>query len=396
MLGSIISNTLLVLGCTFLGGSCNNKLQSINAQGALALSSLLLIVAVAFSLPTIHFLKFGSGDGSPDSIDKDHVKVSRACAILLFLIYAAFLYFQMKSHKDLFESVDEEQLVNLNDDLEAQTQSSSKSSSKKTLEHRGSANAHSTTTDSDDEQINRPASLQEEKLQPQQLQPQPLQQPTPTPRTATSPTTPTSNFLKRIIHPEQNNNFSTRKTELLKEGYNTTRPRTRTATANPPEPEHISIITAVLLLTITTVIVAFAAEYMVDAIGDIATQSGISTAFIAMILIPIAGNVVEHVTSVAVSLKGKMDLAIGVALGSALQIALFVYPLLVFISWGLDNGLTFVFNGFDIAVLCATAVLVYALIGDGKTHFLEGWVLIFTYVIVAVCYYFTPSNGYEV
>ncbi|GMG40501.1 unnamed protein product [Ambrosiozyma monospora] len=74
MLGSIISNTLLVLGCTFLGGSCNNKLQSINAQGALALSSLLLIVAVAFSLPTIHFLKFGSGDGSPDSIDKDHVK----------------------------------------------------------------------------------------------------------------------------------------------------------------------------------------------------------------------------------------------------------------------------------------------------------------------------------
>ncbi|GME83129.1 unnamed protein product [Ambrosiozyma monospora] len=262
----------------------------------------------------------------------------------------------MKSHKNFFEK---------EEDLEAQDPQTPTSSKK--LTEGGSPKAHFASTDSDSEpqQINKPASLKSF-------------------QTDSSPLS-LANPIETIMHPEENEHFSLKvptKTSLI--------------AANLETEEHISPITAIILLTITTVIVAFAAEYMVDAIGDIAEESGISTAFIAMILIPIAGNVVEHVTSVAVSLKGKMDLAIGVALGSALQIALFVYPLLVFISWGLDNGLTFVFNGFDIAVLCATAVLVYALIGDGKTHFLEGVVLIFTYVIVAVCYYFTPSTGYEV
>jgi Ca2+:H+ antiporter len=96
---------------------------------------------------------------------------------------------------------------------------------------------------------------------------------------------------------------------------------------------------AILTLVISTVLVALCAEFMVDAIDAITENGGISKTFVGLILLPIVGNAAEHATAVTVACKDKMDLAIGVAVGSSMQIALLVLPLIVVIGWimGVDD-----------------------------------------------------------
>ena len=126
---------------------------------------------------------------------------------------------------------------------------------------------------------------------------------------------------------------------------------------------------AVATLTISTALVAFCAEGMVNSINDI-TQSGVpSRTFVGLILLPIVGNAAEHATAVTVACKDKMDLAIGVAVGSSMQIALLVIPFIVVLGWCVGNdGMNLAFDGFQIAVLFVAILLVNYLIQDGESH----------------------------
>jgi Ca2+:H+ antiporter len=103
----------------------------------------------------------------------------------------------------------------------------------------------------------------------------------------------------------------------------------------------------------------------------------------------------EHATAVTVAIKDKMDLAIGVAVGSSMQIALFVLPLMVVISWcGLgEDAMTLDFDGFQVAVLFIAVLLVNYLIQDGESHWLEGILLMAVYIIIAVSAWFYPAAG---
>jgi Ca2+:H+ antiporter len=103
----------------------------------------------------------------------------------------------------------------------------------------------------------------------------------------------------------------------------------------------------------------------------------------------------EHATAVTVAIKDKMDLAIGVAVGSSMQIALFVLPLMVVISWcGLgQDAMTLDFDGFQVAVLFIAVLLVNYLIQDGESHWLEGILLMAVYIIIAVSAWFYPAAG---
>jgi len=135
---------------------------------------------------------------------------------------------------------------------------------------------------------------------------------------------------------------------------------------------------------------------MVSAID--ALSKDISEEFIGLILLPIVGNAAEHATAVTVAIKDKMDLAIGVAIGSSLQIALLVLPLMVMFSWwgvgagvGNEGSLTLAFDGFQVSVLFIAIVLVNYLIQDGKSHWLEGILLEVTYFIIAIAAWFYPA-----
>jgi len=107
------------------------------------------------------------------------------------------------------------------------------------------------------------------------------------------------------------------------------------------------------------------------------------------------GNAAEHATAVTVAVKDKMDLAIGVAVGSSMQIALLVLPFSVVLGWIMGKDMTLDFDGFQIAVLFVAVLLVNYLIQDGKSHWLEGVLLMTLYIIIAVAAWFYPQNPAE-
>ena len=124
-----------------------------------------------------------------------------------------------------------------------------------------------------------------------------------------------------------------------------------------------------LTLALSTAFVALCAEFMVGSINALTERSGISKTFVGLILLPIVGNAAEHATAVTVAIKDKMDLAIGVAVGSSMQIALLVIPFVVVLGWILGiSDMNLDFDGFQIAVLFVAVLLVNYLIADGKSH----------------------------
>jgi Ca2+:H+ antiporter len=125
-------------------------------------------------------------------------------------------------------------------------------------------------------------------------------------------------------------------------------------------------------LVVVTLMVAVCAEYLVDSIDSIVETAHISKTFIGLILLPIVGNAAEHVTACVVAYKGKMDLAIGVAIGSSLQISIFVTPFLVILGWIIGQPMTLHFQGFETVVFFLSVLVVNYLIQDGKSNWLEG------------------------
>jgi len=144
---------------------------------------------------------------------------------------------------------------------------------------------------------------------------------------------------------------------------------------------------SLLILAVITLLVAVCSEYLVDSIDGITHAWGISETFAGMILLPIVGNAAEHLTAVSVSVKGKIDLAIGVAVGSSQQIAMMVTPLMVILGWIIGQPMSLYFEIFETAVLFMTVILVFALVLDGSSNWLEGSMLIGVYLILGIAFY---------
>lgn len=158
------------------------------------------------------------------------------------------------------------------------------------------------------------------------------------------------------------------------------------------EPQaHLSRTSAVIMLLITTGLVALCAEFLVNSIDHLISTTNVSQAFVGLIILPIVGNAAEHVTAVTVAAKNKMDLAINIALGSSIQIALFVTPLMVILGWILDREMSLYFSLFETVSLFASAFIVSFLMIDGRSNYLEGALLIAAYVIIALGAFFYPK-----
>lgn len=149
---------------------------------------------------------------------------------------------------------------------------------------------------------------------------------------------------------------------------------------------------AILMLLITTGLVAVCAEFMVDSINGLIESSSVGEVFIGLIILPIVGNAAEHVTAVTVAMKNKMDLAIGVAVGSSIQIALFTTPLVVILGWIMDREMTLYFTLFETVSLFVSAFIVNFLVLDGRSNYLEGALLCATYVIISLVAFYYPDT----
>jgi Ca2+:H+ antiporter len=151
-----------------------------------------------------------------------------------------------------------------------------------------------------------------------------------------------------------------------------------------------SVAKGVIVLVIATTFVVWMSELLVGSIEHVVLEIGISEAFLGIILIPLVGNVAEHLVAVQVAAKNKMELSLAVSVGSSLQIALLVAPLLVFISLLMGNPLTLVFSHFELIALMAAALIAGLVSLDGESNWLEGAMLLTIYVIIALGFFWLP------
>ena len=143
-----------------------------------------------------------------------------------------------------------------------------------------------------------------------------------------------------------------------------------------------------------TAIITVLSEYLVKSIDGFCAESGMSRTFVGLIILPIVGNAVEHATAVSVAMKDKMDLAMAVAIGSSVQISLFVAPLTVIVGWGANIPMSFNFPHFEVMLFILSIVVVSILVSNSKSNWLEGSMLITTYVMVAVGFWFEKVKDY--
>lgn len=283
LVGSVLSNMLLVLGCSFIAGGLNNRIQEFSATGAQVSSSLMTLAAIALVLPAAYYHSqypshkpFFNGAGSsitygatlPEDTHRGLMVISHGTAVLLLVVYIAYLFFELKTHAYVFRSA--------NSQTEAET-------------------------------------------------------------------------------PKMN------------------------------------AISAAVGLVAVTVMTSFSADWLVGSIEETATKYNIPKTFIGIILLPIVANAAEHVTSVWMAAKGKMEMPIGICVGSSIQIIIFVIPLLVVVGWISGHALTLYFADFETITLFLSVLLVNTLIMDGKTHYMEGLILLVLYLIIAIAYWVTQD-----
>lgn len=314
----MLSNLLLVLGMSFFLGGINRLEQAFNTTVAQTASSLLFIAVSSLIIPTAFeaWAQTGNSDvtSSNQPLVPGVIELSHATAVILLMIYGAYLFFQLKSHVSMYSKPSEKNETRFS---EAQKDKWRKRTGVNKFARRG------TNVD------------------------------------ATPPRTPS---------------------ESEEEEH---------------EEAQLSMPVAIFTLAASTVLVALNAEFLVDSINAVTCDSNsISKTFVGLILLPIVGNAAEHFTAVSVAIKDKMDLAIGVAVGSSMQIALLVLPLVVVIGWiAGKTGMTLYFDGFQLAMLFVAILLVNYLIQDGKSHWLEGLLLMMLYIIIAVAAWFYPTSA---
>lgn len=144
------------------------------------------------------------------------------------------------------------------------------------------------------------------------------------------------------------------------------------------------------VLLACTLMVAVESELLVDSL-EVATASlGLTALFTGVIIVPIVGNAAEHATAVTVAMKNKMDLSVSVAVGSSLQIALFVAPVLVLAGFVLGQPMDLDFNPFELVAVAVAVLIANSISSDGRSNWLEGTLLLAAYIVLGLAFYFHP------
>uniref|UniRef100_A0A0D3DE26 Vacuolar cation/proton exchanger n=1 Tax=Brassica oleracea var. oleracea TaxID=109376 RepID=A0A0D3DE26_BRAOL len=274
LLGSILSNLLLVLGSSlFCGGIANiRREQRFDRKQADVNFFLLLMGLLCHLLPLL--LKYAAtGEASASLINKMSLSLSRTSSIVMLIAYIAYLIFQLWTHRQLFEAQEDDEDNAYNDEV--------------TVEE-----------------------------------------------------TPVIGFWSGFAW-----------------------------------------------LAGMTLVIALLSEYVVATIEDASDSWGLSVSFISIILLPIVGNAAEHAGAIIFAFKNKLDISLGVALGSATQISLFVVPLSVIVAWTMGIKMDLNFNILETSCLALGIIITAFTLQDGTSHYMKGLVLMLCYVIIAACFF---------
>ncbi|KAL0569585.1 hypothetical protein V5O48_012373 [Marasmius crinis-equi] len=143
---------------------------------------------------------------------------------------------------------------------------------------------------------------------------------------------------------------------------------------------------AIGLLVFVTALIGVTCEFLVSSINGLVDESPLSKQFVAFILLPIAGNAAEHASAIMLAWKNKMSMALDIAIGSSIQISIFVLPLMVIISWIMGKPLSLYFDLLQTVVLVVSVMIVHYIVQDGKSLWMEGIILCSLYVILCIAF----------
>ncbi|XP_038998166.1 vacuolar cation/proton exchanger 5-like isoform X3 [Hibiscus syriacus] len=271
LLGSILSNMLLVLGCAFFCGGLvyHRKEQVFNKATAVVNSGLLLMAVMGLLFPAVlHYTH------TERRVGKSELSLSRYSSCIMLVAYAAYLFFQLRSQNDHYSPINEE------------------------------GSPHGDNSDNDEDEA--------------------------------------------------------------------------------PE---ISKWESMIWLTILTAWISILSDYLVDTIQGASEAWDLSIAFISVILLPIIGNAAEHASAIMFSMKDKLDISLGVAIGSSTQISMFGIPFCVVIGWIMGQEMDLNFQLFETATLFITVIVVAFFLQEGTSNYFKGLMLILCYLIVAASFF---------
>ncbi len=155
--------------------------------------------------------------------------------------------------------------------------------------------------------------------------------------------------------------------------------------------EHWSKKRAIITLLVATAFVALISEFLVGAVEAARGALGFTEVFVGVIVVAIIGNAAEHSSAILMAMRNKMDLSLGIALGSSLQIALFVAPVLVFASYAFGKPMNLEFTIPEVVAVIASILIVQQICSDGESNWMEGAQLISVYAILGILFYFLPD-----
>lgn len=155
-------------------------------------------------------------------------------------------------------------------------------------------------------------------------------------------------------------------------------------------PENKPLWQPIIILLVCTIVLVFVSDILVESLEKAITTLGFTKLFTGVILIPLFGGAVEYITAATFAIKNKMDLAVAVAMGSSLQIAMFVAPVLVLVGQFIGQPMNLEFNPFEVLTVAIAVVITNSISTDGKTNWLEGALLLITYAVLGTAFYFHP------
>jgi Ca2+:H+ antiporter len=146
-----------------------------------------------------------------------------------------------------------------------------------------------------------------------------------------------------------------------------------------------------LLLAASMAGVIVVSEILVASVETTGKELGFGQLFVGAVIVGIVGNAAEHSSAILLSLKGKIELSIGIAAGSGTQIALFVVPILVFAGIAMGQPFTLVFTLLELATIFLAAIILNLIVQDGRSNWFEGVMLTAVYIIIAIAFFFVPD-----
>ncbi|KAL1709828.1 Sodium/calcium exchanger protein-domain-containing protein [Schizophyllum commune] len=369
LLGGLLSNLLLVTGMAFIVGGVRFSEQEFQQTAAQLNTSLLTLAVIALVMPTV--FAFAIEQAQDEDKERDIIlQMSRGSALILIFIYISYMVFQLYSHTYLY---------NPENDVLNDSPRSSRSSSPE-----------------------------------REVAPEPAPQPAPRKVTGQrranslpfgsaaalgrgnrSPLAPA--LHPKIAEKDEELRLRAARERLARRDVEAAMHR-RGSEDEEEEKEspEMNLAVAIGTLVAATGLTYVTAEALTDSLEGIGQSGSVSTEWLGLILLAIVGNAAEHVTAVFVAYRNKVDLALAVSVGSCIQIALFVIPLLVLIGWMADKPLSLLFDPLEVVTLFLSVLLVRFATEDGRTHYMSGILLFGTYVLIAFSFWYYPQGGTSV